>query len=173
MFNHYDGKVIKYEKIADDRNLVILATAYDHNCSDQDTIEVSDAVLAVMLGYELNENKYGRNQRNHTKRMPETDYEAAKKGLVLPSAEEVYIAEEDKEKMLKVFSHLSGKQRRRLYLMFKENHTYDSIAALEGVGITTIRDSIKGAMKQIKKHGEFILTSKARNWMDLLIIDES
>ena len=51
MYNHNDGKVIKYEKIAKDRNLVTLATAYDHNCSRQQTVEVSDAVLAVMLRY--------------------------------------------------------------------------------------------------------------------------
>ena len=105
--------------------------------------------------------------------MPENDYEAAKEGIVLPSAEEVYIASEDKERILKVFSHLSDKQRRRLYLMFKENHTYETLAAVEGVGITTIRDSIKGAMKQIEKHGKFLLTTKAHGWVDLLIIDKN
>ena len=172
MYNHKDGKVIKYEKIAKDRNLVTLATAYDHNCSEQQTVEVSDAVLEVMLGYEQNENNFGRNQRNHRDEMPDTDYDAANKGLFLPSAEEEYIAEEDKDRILRIFSHLSDKQRRRLYLMIKENHTYETLAAEEGVGLTTIRDSIKGALKQLKKYGNYLQIAKSKSWVDLLIVDE-
>ncbi len=179
MFNHNDGKVIRYEKIADNRNLVTLATAYDHNCSEQETVEVSDAVLAVMLEYEQNENKYGRNQRNHRTDVPTNDYEAAKKGWVMPSADEILDAEEvrteemiraeQEEKIIEdILSGLTKTERRRIYLFAHEDLNYSEIAEREGVSPAAVMYSCRNAFKKLKPHGDFLQNTVAASWLDLI-----
>ena len=95
MFIHKDGKKISYEKIGENKYLVNLDTAYDNNCSEQETVEVTGEVLAVMLDYERKETNHDRVMRKrHLVEMPSNDYEAAKKGMVLPSAEDILLLEE-------------------------------------------------------------------------------
>ncbi|MBP3855943.1 MAG: hypothetical protein IK990_10085, partial [Ruminiclostridium sp.] len=120
MFNHTDGKEIVYKKIGPNRNLVTLASAYDHNCSEQETCEVSDEVLEFMLNEERKNNSIGRRERRSRQKMPKNDQKAAELGLSLPSAEDVYIAEEDSKtdctcieesKISELFANLTDVQR--------------------------------------------------------------
>ncbi len=179
MYNHNDGKVIKYEKIAKDKNLVTLATAYDHNCSRQQTVEVSDAVLAVMLRYEKLENKYGRNQRNHREDMPDNDYDAAKKGLVMPSADEMLEAEElrkeeeakieaEKKHIIEIASLLTVKERRRVYMFAKKGLNYSEIAELDGVSTAAVTLSCKNAYRKLEPYRNFLQNTRVSEWVDLL-----
>ena len=177
MFNHTDGKEIVYKKIGPNRNLVTLATAYDHNCSEQETCEVSDEVLELMLNEEKKNNRIGRKERRSRQKMPKNDQKAAELGLSLPSAEDVFIAEEDykndsscieESKISELFASLTDVQRRRLYFMFKYDLTYEELADREGISYISAHESIDSALRKLKNHGAFLLTTSLDGWLYLL-----
>lgn len=174
-----DGKKVAFENVAEDINTVKLNTAYDHNCSEQDECDVSDKILDVIMTDERKNINSGRTERNHRVNMPTNDCEAAKMGLTLPSAEEVFFEEDEmaegiKEEgtILEIFSHLTQTQKRRLFLMYNDKLSVAEIAELEGVGEWSIRDSIRIAIEKLRKHGKFLQEAKSKSWTDLLIVDE-
>ena len=56
-----------------------------------------------------------------------------------------------RERLMKAMEQLNEKPRKRLYAYYFEGLTYRQIAEREGVGDKTIRESIDGAMKKMKK----------------------
>ena len=174
---YFDDRNIEFEKLGENINEVKLSSAYDHNCSEQQSEVVTDEMLDNMIDSDndlANKNRYDRKQRVD---MSKTDKEMVKLGLTLPSAEDVVIAEEEQEegrkeekRILEIFSHLTEIQRRRLFLMYNDNLSVAEIAELEGVGEWSIRDSIRIAIKNLREHGDFLQKTKAKNWSDLLIV---
>lgn len=176
---YFDDRVTEYEKLDENVNEVQLSTAYDHNCSEQQTEIINDEMLDTIIDSDndlANKNRYDRKLRVD---MPTTDKETVKLGLIVPSAEEVYIAEEEmvegrkeENKILEIFSHLTPTQRRRLFLMYNDQLSVAEIADLEGVGEWSIRDSIRIAIRKLQEHGDFLLETKCKNWSDLLMMNK-
>jgi RNA polymerase sigma-70 factor (ECF subfamily) len=73
------------------------------------------------------------------------------------SPEEQFIAKLDEaESRAKIHSlmikHLTQIQRRRIYLHFFRNLTYEEIAKLEGNGVSTVGESVDAALNTLKRH---------------------
>ena len=176
-----EGKKISYKKIGENKYLVNLSTAYDNNCSEQETVEVTGEVLAVMLNYERGEKNFKRKERRyHRVDMPSNDYEAAKEGLVLPSAEDSYVlkeekkadeikAEEEESTLIGILSKLTKTERRRLYLISHKKLSYEEIAALDGVTRQAVRGSCLNAKRKIEPYSDFLQTTVVNDWTSLLI----
>ena len=180
MFIHKDGKKISYKKIGENKYLVNLNTAYDNNCSEQETEEVTGEVLAVMLNYERKETNHDRVMRKrHLVEMPSNDYEAAKKGMVLPSAEDILVLEEikleekaqaenEKEYIIEIISILTPTERRRLYLRSYKKFSAEKIADLEGVTAPAVRWSWRNARNKIEPYRDFLQRTIVKDWVLLL-----
>ncbi len=180
MFIHKDGKKISYKKIGENKYLVNLNTAYDNNCSEQENVEVTGEVLAIMLDYERKETNHDRVMRKrHLVEMPSNDYEAAKKGMVLPSAEDILLLEEirleeeaqakkEKEYIIEIISFLTPTERRRLYLRSYKKLNAEKIADLEGVTSPAVRWSWRNARKKIEPYRDFLQRTIVKDWVSLL-----
>ncbi len=168
----YGEHNVKFIKVAANRNLIKLATAYDTNCSSQEYAEVNDETLEFILNSELKFSSAGRNERNHTVPYPEEDKLTVKIGAITDSVEEIYFSERNQEEIdmiQKILSILTPCQRKRMYMYFKLNLTYKEIGEKEGVGFTAIQHSCEIALKKLKPYGEILRNTTIVKWLDLLI----
>ncbi len=177
----YEEKKIAFERVAENVNVVKLASVYDHNCSEEDTVILNDVQLQALLDDQKEWENSNHRQRDYAELFPKTDSDSEQAEITVPSAEDTYIEIEtleaidpdnEKKVLLKIFSKFTDKQRRRLYLNAKKGLTYDEIAEVEGVGMSTVRDSIKAAENKLKMHRELLLNLTLQNWLDLLIDDK-
>lgn len=71
--------------------------------------------------------------------------------LKCPSAEEVFEQLAEQEQLYDVMMALTHKQRTRLYAHFSLNMSYTQIAKQEGVDVTSVKESVQRAIKQLQK----------------------
>lgn len=162
---------VEYIKIKENVNLVKLSTAYDTNCSEEEFTEVDDKTLSCILRYEqfvTSQDSYSSNKELSI------SYDDSS-GKILKNAKCCYEEDffsDDKaqaEAVLKIFSSLSDKQRKRLYMKYKLNMSYMKIGKIEGKAPSTIMESCNRALKKLQKHGEYLSKLDIKMWVDLLI----
>ena len=71
--------------------------------------------------------------------------------LKSPSAEEVFEQLAEQEQLYDAMMALTHKQRSRLYAHFFLNMGYTKIAKQEGVDVTSVKESVQRAIKQLQK----------------------
>ncbi len=52
--------------------------------------------------------------------------------------------------------------------MFKYDLTYEELADREGISYISAHESIDSALRKLKNHGAFLLTTSLDGWLDLL-----
>lgn len=70
---------------------------------------------------------------------------------------------------MEIFSSLSDKQRKRLYMKYKLKMSYIKIGKIEGKAPSTIMESCNRALKKLQKHGKYLSKLDIKMWVDLLI----
>ena len=170
---YFDDRVTEYEKLDENVNEVQLSTAYDHNCSEQQTEIINDEMLDTIIDSDndlANKNRYDRKQRVE---FPTTDAEAIKLGMIVPSMDDMMALKERQaeqtKKLLKIFSTLTEIERRRLYLYSWKKMSYSKIAKVEGVSIPAVMYSCDSAVEKLRPYGRYLQCCEVENWSKLLI----
>ncbi len=162
---------VEYVKVKENVNLVKLSTAYDTNCSEEEFTEVDDKTLNYILQYEqfvTSQDSYSSNKELSV------SYDDSS-GKILNNAkccyEEDFFSDDKKqaEVVLEIFSSLSDKQRKRLYMKYKLKMSYIKIGKIEGKAPSTIMESCNRALKKLQKHGKYLSKLDIKMWVDLLI----
>ena len=115
-------------------------------------VEVSDEIGTMIIESRREEENAERDARRHCWSIDALPYE----GLDYGVTDELFAAETDAEQkarmteIIGLYRSLTDKQRGRLKL-YAEGKTIREIAALEGVDIRAVHDSIRLAIKKFKK----------------------
>ena len=161
----FDYKKVESKKIANDVNLVKLSSIYDNPCGGIEYAEVSDFILAVLENETRKSDDQERTLRNHEMSFA---FDETNGTLIWDNDEYEIDSEKDIEKLKRIFGRLTDNQRRRLYLYFKDQMTFEEIACVEGVTYTTVFYSCKVALNLLKKHVHFLQEVSVKNWIELL-----
>lgn len=163
---------VEYIKVRENVNLVKLSTAYDTNCSDEEFTAVDDKTLRFILQYE----KRVTSQDSYISQKEVSVSYDDSNGKFLSNAKGYYEEDfytEDKQKqaelITEIFSSLSDKQRKRLYMRYKLNMSYIKIGKIEGKAPSSIMESCNRALKRLQKHGKYLSKLDIKMWVDLLI----
>ena len=81
----------------------------------------------------------------------EGDTEQMFRNVETPNVVDEVISKLDKERLLSALNCLSENQKRRITLYYFQGLTYRQIARIDGVSDMSVRESIAGAIKKIKK----------------------
>lgn len=81
----------------------------------------------------------------------EGDTEQMFRNVETPNVVDEVISKLDKERLLSALNCLSENQKRRIILYYFQGLTYRQIAKIDGVSDMSVRESIAGAIKKIKK----------------------
>ena len=118
------------------------------------TVEVPDEVADLLHEYKLNEAAYILRTYRH-KAYFSLDFDANVERDVLivqPSPLEILEQRRMTETLYKGLATLSEKQRQRIYARYFLGMNNSAIARAEGCEITSVRDSIKRGLRQLKKY---------------------
>lgn len=117
-------------------------------------VEVPDEVADLLHEYKLNEAAYILRTYRH-KAYFSLDFDANVERDVLivqPSPLEILEQRRMTETLYKGLATLSEKQRQRIYARYFLGMNNATIARAEGCEITSVRDSIKRGLRQLKKY---------------------
>lgn len=81
----------------------------------------------------------------------EGDTEQMIRNIETPTVVDKVISKLEKEKLLSALNCLNENQKRRIILYYFQGLTYRQIARIDGVSDMSVRESIAGAIKKIKK----------------------
>lgn len=81
----------------------------------------------------------------------EGDTEQMIRNIETPTVVDKVISKLEKEKLLSALNCLNENQKRRITLYYFQGLTYRQIAKIDGVSDMSVRESIAGAIKKIKK----------------------
>ena len=81
----------------------------------------------------------------------EGDTEQMFRNVETPNVVDEVISKLDKERLLSALNCLSENQKRRITLYYFQGLTYRQIARIDGVSDMSVRESIAGAIKKLKK----------------------
>ena len=116
-------------------------------------VEVPEEVAELLILLNRHEQSQRRLIYKHKAHYSLDIYEVVEREAVLqtPSAEEVFEHLAEQEQLHDAMLSLTQKQRSRLYAHFFLNMSYSRIAKQEGVDVTSVRESIQRAIKQLQK----------------------
>ena len=114
-------------------------------------VEVPDEVAELLILLRRHEQSQRRRIYKYKAQYSLDIYENVERETVLkcPSAEEVF--EQLAEQLYDAMMALTHKQRTRLYAHFSLNMSYTQIAKQEGVDVTSVKESVQRAIKQLQK----------------------
>ena len=116
-------------------------------------VEVPDEVAELLILLRRHEQSQRRRIYKHRAHYSLDIYENVERETMLksPSAEEVFEQLAEQEQLYDALSILTEKQRFRLYAHFFLNMSYTRIAKQEGVDVTSVKESVQRAIKQLQK----------------------
>lgn len=116
-------------------------------------VEVPDEVAELLIMLKRHEQSQRRRMYKHKAHYSLDIYEIVERETALksPSAEEVFEQLAEQEQIHDAMLALTQKQRSRLYAHVFLNMSYSKIAKQEGVDVTSVRESIQRAIKQLQK----------------------
>ena len=116
-------------------------------------VEVPDEVAELLILLRRHEQSQRRRIYKHKAQYSLDIYENVERETVLkcPSAEEVFEQLVEQEQLYDAMMALTHKQRTRLYAYFFLNMSYTQIAKQEGVDVTSVKESVQRAIKQLQK----------------------
>ena len=124
-------------------------TLYDHDSF----YEVPDEVAELLILFRRHEQSQRRRIYKHRAHYSLDIYENVEREATLksPSAEEVFEQLAEQEQLYDAMMALTHKQRSRIYARFFLKMSYSKIAEQEGVDVSSIRESVQRAVKQLQK----------------------
>ncbi len=142
----------KFKKMPSGNYRIMLSDFYTFEIPTFDTAEVSEEVLIEMIKSKRLEKRLEMRDFRHCVPFEfDENISAALEGIMLPSAEEVYLSNCEIAKLEKALEELNSIQLRRISMMFFENYTLTEIAAIENVSINAVRLSILNALVMLKE----------------------
>ena len=116
-------------------------------------VEVPDEVAELLILLRRHEQSQRRRIYKYKAQYSLDIYENVERETVLkcPSAEEVFEQLAEQEQLYDAMMALTHKQRTRLYANFFLNMSYTQIAKQEGVDVTSVKESVQRAIKQLQK----------------------
>lgn len=116
-------------------------------------VGVPDEVAELLILLKRHEQSQRRRIYKHKAQYSLDIYENVEREATLKSssAEEVFEQFSEQEQLYDAMMTLTHKQRIRLYAHFFLNMSYTQIAKQEGVDVTSVRESIQRAIKQLQK----------------------
>ena len=152
MNKYVKDKKVRFEKIENGENRVILSSVYEINCSEEITVDVSDEVLLCLEAFARAENNYNRRLRNN----PDTvEFDEIKHGEMFGCCEKSF-EEQTLEKIWfdKLIENCSETVIRRARLAINENMSARAIAEMEGVHHSSVNESLKKIKEVLYKYNE-------------------
>ncbi len=135
------NKIISY-KTEDGKNLLVLSSIYENNCSQEEIVIVDDSILEVLeesRGAEERHRTWERRHRNKGVYLGNESFEA-KLGLVTSPSDEAVHSEMYLEYLRRFFDE---KVYRRGVMYYLDKFTECEIAEIEGVSQAAVSKSIK------------------------------
>lgn len=116
-------------------------------------VEVPDEVAELLILLRRHEQSQRRRIYKYKAQYSLDIYENVERETVLkcPSAEEVFEQLAEQEQLYDAMMALTHKKRTRLYAHFSLNMSYTQIAKQEGVDVTSVKESVQRAIKQLQK----------------------
>ena len=116
-------------------------------------VEVPDEVAELLILLRRHEQSQRRRIYKHRAHYSLDIYENVEREATLksPSAEEVFEQLAEQEQLYDAMMALTHKQRSRIYARFFLKMSYSKIAEQEGVDVSSIRESVQRAVKQLQK----------------------
>ena len=116
-------------------------------------VEVPDELAELLILLRRHEQSQRRRIYKYKAQYSLDIYENVERETVLkcPSAEEVFEQLAEQEQLYDAMMALTHKQRTRLYAHFSLNMSYTQIAKQEGVDVTSVKESVQRAIKQLQK----------------------
>ncbi len=116
-------------------------------------VEAPDEVAELLILLKRHEQSQRRRIYKHKAQYSLDIYENVERETVLkcPSAEEVFEQLAEQEQLYDAMMALTHKQRARLYAHFFLDMSYTKIAKQEGVDVTSVKESVQRAIKQLQK----------------------
>lgn len=116
-------------------------------------VEVPDEVAELLILLRRHEQSQRRRIYKNKAHYSLDIYENVERETMLksPSAEEVFEQLAEQEQLYDAMMALTHKQRTRLYAHFFLNMSYTQIAKQEGVDVTSVKESVQRAIKQLQK----------------------
>lgn len=150
------NKVIKpvFSKTEDGKNLLVLSSVYQHNCSDQKTVIVDDDVLEVFQQTCRDQERERSRRRRHGSNiyLGENENFDATLGLITNAPDEAVESELYLEYIKRFFD---DKVYNRGIMYYLQGMTQAEIADIEGVSATAIHKSLikfKRVMAELYKN---------------------
>ena len=145
---------LEFSKTEDGRNLLVLSSVYQHNCSDQKTVIVDDEVLEVFQQTCRDQERERSRKRRHGSNiyLGENENFDATLGLITNAPDEVA---EDKLYLEYIKRFFDDKVYNRGIMYYLQGMTQSEIADIEGVSATAIHKSIvkfKRVMTELYKN---------------------
>ena len=145
---------LEFSKTEDGRNLLVLSSVYQHNCSDQKTVIVDDDVLKVFQQTCRDQERERSRRRRHGSNiyLGESESFDAALGLVTNAPNEAVESELYLEYIRRFFD---GKVYNRGIMYYLQGMTQSEIADIEGVSASAIHKSIvkfKRVMTELYKN---------------------
>ena len=146
---------LEFSKKEDGRNLLVLSSVYQHNCSDQKTVIVNDDVLEVFQQTCRDQERERSRRRRHGSNLylGENEKFDATLGLITNAPDEVV---EDKLYLEYIKRFFDDKVYNRGIMYYLQGMTQSEIAEIEGVSATAVHKSIvkfKRIMTELYKNG--------------------
>lgn len=145
---------LEYSKTEDGRNLLVLSSVYQHNCSDQKTVIVDDDVLEVFRQSNRDRERERSRRRRHGSNiyLGENENFDAELGLITNAPDEVVEHELYLEYIKRFFDN---KVYNRGIMYYLQGMTQNEIAKVEEVSATAVHKSIvkfKRVMTELYKN---------------------
>ena len=145
---------LEFSKTEDGKNLLVLSSVYQHNCSDQKTVVVDDDVLEVFRQSNRDRERERSRKRRHGSNIyigENKNFDAAL-GLITDAPDEAVESELYLEYIRRFFD---DKVYKRGIMYYLQEMTQSEIAEVEGVSATAVHKSIvkfKRVMTELYKN---------------------
>ena len=132
---------LEYSKTEDGKNLLVLSSVYQHNCSDQKTVIVDDDVLEVFRQFNRDRERERSRKRRHGRNiyLGENENFDAALGLMTNAPDE---AVEDELYLEYIKRFFDDRVYKRGIMYYLQGMTQSEIADIEGVSATAVHKSI-------------------------------
>lgn len=132
---------LEFSKTEDGRNLLVLSSVYQHNCSDQKTVIVEDDVLEVFRQSNRDQERERSRRRRHGSKIyiGENENFDATLGLITNAPDEMI---EDKLYLEYIKQFFYDKVYNRGIMYYLQGMTQCEISEIEGVSATAVHKSI-------------------------------
>ncbi len=145
---------LEYSKMEDGRNLLVLSSVYQHNCSARKTVIVDDDVLEIFRQSNRERERERSRKRRHGSNiyLGENENFDATLGLITNAPDEVI---EDELYLEYIKRFFDNKVYNRGIMYYLHGMTQAEIADIEGVSATAVHKSIvkfKRVMTELYKN---------------------